>query len=78
MGWESLSQTHSQSAGSRNTQLQEMTGTAGKNGPDKGKIKKWTKRIENGEVQDTALYNVAYKDFGLKVSCSTEPRADTV
>jgi hypothetical protein len=55
-----------------------MSGTAGKNGPDKGKIKKWTKRIENGEVQDTALYNVAYKDFGLKVSCSTEPRADTV
>lgn len=46
-----------------------MSVTVSNNKLDKGKMKKWTKRVENGEVQDTALYTVAYKDFGLKVSC---------
>lgn len=44
-----------------------MCDTSGNNKPDKGKIKKWTKRVENGEIQDSALYSVANKEFGLVV-----------
>jgi hypothetical protein len=34
---------------------------------DKGKLKKWKKRVENGEIQDTALYASAFGQFGLAV-----------
>lgn len=34
---------------------------------DKGKLKKWKKRVDNGEIQDGQLYNTAHGTFGLMV-----------
>lgn len=37
------------------------------NAENKGKLKKWRKRVENGEIQDGALFKIAFGTFGLTV-----------
>lgn len=39
---------------------------------DKGKLKKWKKRVENGEIQDTVLYRSAQGLYSLPVGYSAD------